>query len=525
MKIFFLTTMALTIYARIFAAYMPMEIINNSGFPDEQVYITAKGLYLDSLKDCFLKFDESGNGECVPVNDDTDAAHYAYPLSKLREIKIPKIASGRLYVSIGYPMDLYVTKGKNKIIDSDGFKPRDSNYYTLHDKIEFSYTDAGTWVNPTAVDFFSLPIRIEQEGSQSGVRTTGLSGSRDAIFSQLREVVDTHDQTKDKVWSTLFVNFTDAGITTPLRFIAPGKAMMGNIPNTTPFDANYLNNSKRYDFDYIDALWNYYKNHALLIDASELRSYFTLNNYLFTGKVNERDEFIFTNQDGSYSEAIAKPTHSTPFFAGAGGEFDHSNNTPKAIIVRQFTSAVAVGLLPALDNTLIDKKYFVDNHSNFFTDNALLQNTKQGPWYNLFSKALHSFGHEQPIYAFAYDDALGQDGTLHDPNAENISKVTVTIGEMAGETIPDPYTDHTLYNVKILIGKNSTVKFNGAILNHLDTLQNVSVPFTVDLNGHPANIYFRHSIVRPYFEGADGIVIEEASDKNVTIIFPGLPKK
>lgn len=525
MKQFYYLVLSALLSSQAFASYMPMEIINDSGFPDNQVYIISKGISLDSGKDCLLKFDEKGKGECVIVNDHTDAKQFSYPLSKLKAINIPKIASGRLYISVGYPMDLYITKGENKIIDSDGFKPRDSNYYTLHDKIEFSYTDAGTWINPTAVDFFSLPIKIEQEGSQSGITSAGLSGTRESIFSQLHQVVEDNDRTNDKVWKKLFLNINEDGNVIPLRFIAPGKAMIQNIPNTKPFDENYLNNEKAYAYNYVDAVWNYYKNNELLIDASELKNFFKLNDYLFTGKVNENNEFIFTNQDGSYKEVIAKPKHSTPFFAGAGQEFDHVNNTPKAIIVRQLSSAFEVGLLPAADGAVIDKSYFVEYNSSFFTDNDRLGNPKQGPWYDLYSKALHSFGHDQPIYAFAYDDALGQDGTLHDPNGDQISKVTVTLGGMGALKVPDPYTDSTLYNVKVLIGENSTVKYNGAPVKHLDTLSNVSVPFVVDVNGHQANIYIKHPMVHPYYDGADGIVIEKNGDKDVTIIFPGLPKK
>lgn len=35
----------------------------------------------------------------------------------------------------------------------------------------------------------------------------------------------------------------------------------------------------------------------------------------------------------------------------------------------------------------------------------------KGPYYNVYSKALHSFG--ERVYAFAFDDAVGEDSTLH----------------------------------------------------------------------------------------------------------------
>lgn len=506
--------------------YLPIEFMNSSGIEDEKIFILIKALDPKTHKDCFIKFNlETGEGKCQLVSKDTSAMDFSYKASDLKNFKIPMVNSGRIYISVGMPMDLQVSEFNHKIIDSDGFKPRDSNYYTLHDKIEFSYNSYGSWINPTAVDFFSLPIRIEQPGAAPHLKAAGVYESFVQVFSMLKNVVNCHDTTDTSIWSKLFIHYKhDNGEETPLRFVAPGKAMTQCLPNTKCFDQKYLNNPQSYGFNYIDQVWEYYKHHTLIIDASELKNHFSLDHYLLTGNV-VGNEFIFTSGT-QIVEKIKKPSLSIPFFAGAGNEFNHYNNTPKAIIIRQLTSAFEAGLLPAPHGTVIDKNYFKSQKEagNYYQMNPLLPQSKQGPWYDLYAKALHSIGEDQPIYAFAYDDALGQDGTLHDPNAKNISPVIITLGSLEGVDIPDPLTDSTQYQIEVLIGHHSLVEYQGSALKHGQVLNNVSMPFKVTVNGSEANIYVKNPMVRPYFHGSDGIVINNLGNGRAQIIFPGRKK-
>lgn len=86
------------------------------------------------------------------------------------------------------------------------------------------------------------------------------------------------------------------------------------------------------------------------------------------------------------------------------------------------------------------------------------------------------------------------------------------------------FTATTLYEVKVLIGENTTVKYEGKPLEHLQTLTQVPVPFVVEVNGQEANIYIKYPLVRPYYDGADGIMIEATGPQTVNIIFPGRAK-
>lgn len=525
------------------ASYLPLQLVNNTKIADDSaVYIVVKATDPSTKKQCLVHFDKDGNGTCEDVTAQTQFSNYSYALSTLpadgsnRLVHLPKVDSGRIYFSVGTPMDLYIdasNPGSIAVVDPDGFKPRDVNYYTLFDKIEFSYNDMGAWVNPTAVDFFSLPIGLQLPGSTSGFTQAGLTQTRAAILNQVQTTFNDNDKTASKIWNTLFLNYQDdQGTNTVLRLVATGKAMV-SIPDVKPFDSHYLSNQQAYGFSYIDFLWTYYQTNTLTVDCSELAGNPQapkLDNYIFTGRVIGQ-QFIFTNQTGTYSVPMDKPTASMPFFAGAGLLKNplENNGMPGALIVREFTSAFDAGLLPAPSGTTLGRDYFSKNKTSYFQNNPLIpKSVTQGPWYDLYSKALHSFGSTNPIYTFAYDDALCQDGTLYLPNNAPASTLTVTLGDLTGTKIPSPWQDSTTYSVTVGIGTHSVVKYikdpkdrsKDVTLQSGQTLPNVSIPFNVELNGEVMAIYIKHPMVKPFSRSADGVVISH-SGAQANIIFPG----
>jgi len=529
--------------------YLPLKIVNATGLSNQPVYIFAKAGLKENpnddnspVVDCIISFNQDGMGSCIKVDSNTDIAKYSsVSLNQLPHdsagnaiVYIPHVLSGRMYFSVASPLSLSMIKDADnhlRIVDPDGFKPRDVNYYTLYDKVEFSFVNdyldkdgheqkGGVWFNPTAVDFFSLPMQIEDPTSVT-FNHVGISGSREQVMDKIISVMkDNTDAATYSEWSKLILRYhNSAENSTILRVMSPGKAMVDNIKGTKPFNKNYLKS-------YIDALWAYYRKpgHTVTINCQELENKMKLNNYMFTGHVDNNDRFVFINTDGSYPVEINKPTDSIPFFAGAVGPFDAANNTPKAIIIRELTSAFEAGLLPAPSDTVLNKSYFEHNRSLFYTNNMLLNLTSNGPWYDLYSKALHSFGSSQPIYTFAYDDALGQDGTLHEPNGTNPGMITITLENMLGTTIPAPYNDQNHYNVTIQIGETksglkSTIEYNGRNLSQNETVANVAIPMVVKVNGITEKLYFNPQMVMPQ---ADGIVInQETGTNNVVIQFPG----
>tara|TARA_B100000989_G_scaffold293741_1_gene271595 strand:+ start:152 stop:703 length:552 start_codon:yes stop_codon:yes gene_type:complete len=121
----------------------------------------------------------------------------------------------------------------------------------------------------------------------------------------------------------------------------------------------------------------------------------------------------------------------------------------------------------------------------------------------------------RPIYAFAYDDALQQDGTLHDTNVASPAPARLTIGSFSGTNVPNPFVDPNTYTVLNLIGNNSNVFFNNTAVSDREVLNNIKSPLQVIFNGENcANIYLADGIVRPSFSGSTGILVSLNSTSN-----------
>lgn len=515
--------------------YLPVTLVNNSKIvSDDNVYILVKGIDPTTNRDCYLSFDAAtGKGSYADVATGTSSFPFSYKLSQLptggngRLIYFPPVNSGRIYISMAAPLNLHVDGNTQKIADPDFLNVTDPSYSMFYDKVEFTYQNpGGVFMNLTAVDFFCLPVLLELH-SNSGVQTSGFSQARSNIFSTVRNVFAQNDKTPGKIWNHLIVPYKDPTtqtVTGDLRILATGKAMSVN-PNI--FDSNYLNNDS-YGFNWVNNVWGgYYRNHTLSVDATELQA---PNNKIFTGQVNNANQFVFTGAGGSPTVTINLPSNSTPFFAAAGGSFDAPNNTPQAIIIRELTAAFASGMIPADPSVVLSRNYFLNNTAKFYTTNPLLPGAGQttGPWYDLYSKALHSFGNH--IYTFAYDDALGIDGTTAAGSNDNPSAV-LTIGDLTGTPIPNsgpiPPPPVGVYNVTVRTAWNNPVTYNGQTLAYGQTVHNVAEPFSVQLIGsdhlqHTANIYFNPPRVLPTYPGSQGIVFQFQDATDVILYFPAL---
>jgi len=543
------------------APTMPVEIINNTNIADpSQIYVLIKGTNHGDNSDCFMKLDKNGNGTCVDATENQSSSDYAVALGSLPQasdgvgydLYLPMLDSGRMYFSIQNPISITAVKnnlGEIKIGDPDGFNNQDPNYFTLYDKIEFTYNNIALWIDPTAVDFFSMPIRIEN--SDSTLSSSGFYDTRTNIINSLQTTINNEDKTSNHIWNNLFVNYTnDDQSVTMLRFMAPGKAFNGS--NT--FDSHYLAGSP---FNYMQFVQTYYQSHVLLIDCSELlpaKSNSGGAPLIYGGTVDQDGNFVFTTQNSFNSNTPAKVVipskdlNTFLFFSGSSDDpaFPAPNGTAAAVIVKYLTSAFASGLLPAPDAAILSKNYFVKRQASYYSPNVFLpaaaKNT--GPWFDLYSQALHiAGGSDQPIYTFAYDDALGQDGTLTDPNPTALATTKITLGDMTGTEIPNPYTDNTTYNVTFQIPLVPGDPNNAAYEivweqsdNTKVTLQNntqytMTMPLHLDCvyyNNADINIYAKNSIIKPTNPSVSvpGIVItkDPNNPSNITITFPGPPQ-
>lgn len=535
---------------------LPVVIKNNLGIAaNTDVYVIVKGSLFGPTQDvqCLVQFDTEGQGHCVSVTGTTNIASYSYKLSSFPtnpdtvtggvKFYLPQMISARMYFSVKSALRIRIDTSNPShptILDPNGFDTRDTNYYTIYDKIEFTFNDIGVFANPTAVDFFSLPITLNWEG-----QTSGFSSSRSSILNSVTTLFTTESSSKSpstySEWSKIFLSYTGldysgGSSTSTLRVVAPGKAMVNTGAISNPVFANdYLSNAATFGFDYINAIWLYYSQPGkmLKIDCSELANdpAFSpkLADYNFKGTVvgysSTGGTLVFTNDAQTATVSIGRP-QSISFFAGAQGTFEYPNHTAGALIVRSLSAAFDAGLLPAPDGAILSKNYFISIHNSFYQANSLLGAGNTGPWYDLYSKALHSISASQHIYTFAYDDVLGQDGTLSTANTNN-AILNIDLQDCTGTAIPDPFTDPATYNVFINIGNNTNrwhnVQYAGQTLIPSSIPANfpaATIPLNVNIDSTNYQIYLLHTMVLPGDILGNGIVVTHQSGNQYTINIP-----
>ncbi len=524
--------------------FMPVGFMNQSMIANAQdIYISVKGFEpTANAQSCYVSFDSNGIGTCVAVDPTQRYKDLGTPLSAFPEINgiyylyLPSIQSGRIYISMGQGMEFNIAAQINPVTniqesllqDPDGYNQRDPSYNVLYDKVEFTYMNGQAYFNPTAVDFFAIPLHLLMTGTGT---YSGLTEKRSDILSTAWSAF-TASNVSDE-WRKLFFTYNYRDINTVLRVSSPDKAITTGAPQfyEQPFDEAYLTDLdggvKQNKFtnsnneSYADAVWEYYKNNTLQVtDPDQING---KPMPVFTGQVDSNNNFVFTDGNSADTFRLPKPTLSGAFFGGTGQDQGApANNTYGAIITRNLTSAFDAGLLPG-DHLILDKRTFseLNEAGKFYQDNANWYTPKQAPWYDLYSKVFHSFP-DQNIYTFAYDDELGQDGTLVEPapgQSSTMYPLLITIGDMSGSAIPpSPDSDPTRYNVILNIpdGANVLDQYGHPLANGL--LANQASPLIVQIFGNTEKIYFSPPLILPEL---DGIGIAKATDSdNMVVTFP-----
>jgi hypothetical protein len=339
-------------------------------------------------------------------------------------VYLPKIVGGAIWFSMQQKLDMPVNAPHN-IVQPNFTNPNDANYTKNFDIFEVTYVSTGTNIaaDATAVSFFSIPlygyISTPDPGSASN---TGLFQPRSTILSSAGSLFSTVPNVVE--WEKLFLR----NGSTILRLVSPGKAMADNI-----FDINYLDNGDTYGYSYISNIWasvsSFYRMHSpikLTIPNGTLDTYF--------GVINVDNTITFTGQTFGYVIVLQAPTTTMPtttFDIFSGVFFIASDNSPGAAdgvqLSKLFEEAIIAGLVPTA-NTL-SNPYLSANQASFYTVNpnlsALGQST--GPWYDLYSRALHAQGF---IYTYAFDEPLWPQVQITSQTLKTDTYIGITIGSI-----------------------------------------------------------------------------------------------
>ncbi|MCX6339478.1 MAG: beta-1,3-glucanase family protein [Candidatus Aureabacteria bacterium] len=406
-----------TIYA---SDLLKVTVANNSDqYGDDQVYVQMLGLdpggsgkngYVDLATSTWREISEADNTVTPPggpwgklfTNYSKKLSELASEGSHAGSFNMPRIISGRIYVSFEQPVYFHVNPGPALETPSavDASLP---NYSIIFDKVELDWENGKyPFLNTTTVDFFSISFMLELQLANGTSQKRGFTQTRKTIMNNLT--------TLPAIWQNGVVTSGSSVV----RFNAPQI-----IPDPNPF-ANYFDS-------YVTDCWNYYTPPNTL----------TLQNppntaaWSATGQVIGGD-FTFVTNTGETVTINNLVGQSTHIFGcdGAGYLFTTgSDSIAKQGIITQMGAALNRTVL----FNIKDSTTWWNDPAQFYAQDIT----------NHYSKVLHAAAYEGYCYGFPYDDV----GNFSTGVTGDAIGAVITIQSMTSQTPPSP-TPLPIVNLK-----------------------------------------------------------------------------
>lgn len=165
---------------------MTAQFVNNSAYPDNQVYIliTARN---GANQPCFV----NAAGVMTPIVGGQNASMYAMTLNSFTALQFPPVmTSARLWISYGAPMDMATFAGGG-IAQPNLGNPGDPNINTVFDWMEFNVGGGQFFGNTTQVDMLGIPYTMELYDDGGGLNSRrGIEGCFADIKAQYLAFMD-----------------------------------------------------------------------------------------------------------------------------------------------------------------------------------------------------------------------------------------------------------------------------------------------------------------------------------------------
>jgi hypothetical protein len=415
---------------------MQLTIINNSGYPDSQVYLAwlgnpgndaANSYHITNWQNIAIAINSTGDNTVHFPGELLDGyANYSTSLDQLnintagrRYFELPPcfdsttpkgIATSRLWLSLGKPLYFHIYSSTSNSQPS-GSDQSEINYYTLWDFFEFNTSfnvgpdKFSSHANTTNVDYFAMPLVYELYNDAARVGIKGISHSKLEVY---------------QAFSTAASALRP--LMTSMRVIAPGH---GNPTPGVPlyFDPSYFDS-------YRDYCWSYWDGST---EAKTIK--FTYSGVSWeNGKVNQTTKKLSINAKvGGSDEAheIDLPPSGDIFrcdgvFNGVGTD---------AFFIRD--AAVKNMIASALNRSVMHKAVYPDpihptefpwgaSISDYYVNNDHLASFKT----NTYSHVLHQVSLDGTIYGFAYDDNNHQSSYVEGLGTE--IRLTINNSRMGG---------------------------------------------------------------------------------------------
>ena len=355
---------------------LPFKVSNRSG-RGEDVFLYVVGVDLNSGRLGYV--DQGGTFTAWPAgsNPPSPAPDVSIQLGASGSdttVDVPEGFSGRLDMSFGDKLPFRLTP--DGLVQPAPWAADDASSEILFDWSEFTYNDAGLYLNSSQVDMFAVPHSVSVTESNGNFLKTGelKPGGRNAVIDGIRN---------QPGWDGL-VQIRGDG--TVLRVLSPGKGA-----DTGQFDTNYLD-------PYIDEAWNAYTGKTLTVvpfgDRPDVKFFGTTSG----------DTMSFTDTSGAQVATFQKPSTSNVW--GCDGNLGAPNDQVVGPIARTLCAALHRSTLGSIDTQ----------------PGGTAADFYQGDITNHYSRLVHENMVDGRAYGFAFDDVQAQESLVHsgDPTEAGI---------------------------------------------------------------------------------------------------------
>jgi len=347
---------------------LPVTVTNSTGRGDA-VYLYVLGVQLSSGR---LGYVNQGgaftawSGGQIPPSPAPDVSIGGPGNGGSTTINFPRGFSGRVYFSLGEKLKFYLTP--DGLVQPAPWAAGDANQNILFDWSEFTYNDAGLWLNSSQVDMFAVPHAVTVTNSAGVTKRTGdlVTNGRDNVINTIRGTSG---------WANTVYTRSDG---TVLRVLSPGKAAGAGLLSSTYLDS------------YISSAWNAYAGKTLTVVP-----FADQPNTKYFGRTSGT-VMNFTNTSGAQVASFNRPSSASVW--GCAGDLPAPNDQVVGPISRTLCAALNRGTLGTIDTQPST------NAADFYQNNPT----------NVYAKVIHANMADGKAYAFPFDDVGNFESLVND---------------------------------------------------------------------------------------------------------------
>ncbi|MFG2044212.1 beta-1,3-glucanase family protein [Dactylosporangium sp. NPDC048998] len=373
-------------------ALLPVTVTNSTGRGDA-VYLYVLGVNLTTGRLGYVNAAgtfTAWSGGALPPAPAPDVSIGGPGNGGSTTLQFPRGFSGRVYFSFGEKLKFFLTP--DGLVQPAPWAAGDANQNILFDWSEFTYNDAGLWINSSQVDMFAVPHAVSVTGASGATARTGdpVADGRNNVINAIKA---------QSGWANTVYTRSDG---TVLRVLSPGKAAGAGLLSATYLDS------------YINTAWNAYTSKTLTVVP-----FADQPNTKYFGRTSG-NVMTFTNTSGAVVASFNKPSSADVW--GCAGNLPAPNDQVVGPISRTLCAALNRGTLGTVD-TQPDL-----NAAGFYQNSPT----------NQYAKIIHANMADGKAYAFPFDD-VGHFESLvtdSDPRSAAITLSPFSGGGGGGGSIP-----------------------------------------------------------------------------------------